>query len=96
MVMRNRHGRPGDSGGWDDLPPAIQDRLRGVSRKPATDRRTLGERPQPPAHPPDPGWLGDVSRFLLLFLAVAVANLLFLIVCLAFLAGGPAVPLPGR
>jgi hypothetical protein len=96
MVMRNRHNNPGDSGGRDDLPPAIRDRLRGLSRRPATDRLTIRELPHSTARPPDPGWLRDLSRFLLLFLMIAVANVLFLLLCLAFLAGGPAVPLPGR
>jgi hypothetical protein len=96
MVMRNRHNGPGDSGGRDDLPPAIRDRLRGLPRRPVADRLSVRELPQSPARPPGPGWLHDLSRFLLLFVGIAVANVLFLLLCLAFLAGGPAVPLLGR
>ena len=77
MVMRNRHDG-GASGWWDDLPPAIKARFAGPP--PAT-----ADRPRPTA----PEWLRELSRVGLLFLAVAVANVLFLLVALSFLGHGP-------
>jgi hypothetical protein len=88
MVMRNRHdGGHGPPGWWDDLPPAVKARITG-----------------PPAPDPDPAadprptsldWVRELSRVALLFLAVAVANVLFLLVALSFLGHGrPALPPP--
>jgi hypothetical protein len=76
MVMRNRHDG-GASGWWDDLPPAIKARFAGP---PAP-----AERPPPTALE----WARELSRVALLFLAVAVANVLFLLVALSFVGHGP-------
>ena len=77
MVMRNRHDG-GASGWWDDLPPAIKARFAGPPPAPAG-------RPPPTALE----WVRELSRVALLFLAVAVANVLFLLVALSFLGHGP-------
>jgi hypothetical protein len=78
MVMRNRHDG-GTSGWWDDLPPAIKARFS-----------------VPPAVAPDPRptpaalkWMHELSRVGLLFLALAVLDVLFLLVALSFLGYGP-------
>jgi len=78
MVMRNRHDG-GASGWWDDLPPAIKARFA-----------------VPPPAAPDPlptptalKWVRELSRVGLLFLALAVLDVLFLLVALSFLGYGP-------
>ena len=78
MVMRNRH-EGGASGWWDDLPPAIKARFSQPALA-APDAR-----PRPTALE----WVRELSRVALLFLAVAVANVLFLLVALSFLGHGP-------
>ena len=79
MVMRNRHDG-GASGWWDDLPPAIKARFAGPPpASPSADRPT----------PTALEWVRELSRVGLLFLAVAVANVLFLLVALSFLGHGP-------
>lgn len=88
MVMRNR--RDG-SGPPDDLPPGLRDRF--------TYSAPVGFH-RPPMAPDEPRpvryrWLGDLGRLALLFLAIAVIDLAFLIICLAFLAGSPFTA-PGR
>ncbi|MBY0512407.1 MAG: hypothetical protein K2P78_00670, partial [Gemmataceae bacterium] len=74
MVARNQHG---GSGGWDDLPPRILDRIR-----PAGSAAAVGVA-SPPTHPSRrPGWLRDVSRLAFVFLLVAVLNLFVLLLAL--------------
>lgn len=91
MVMPNR-SEGGASGWWDDLPPRVKARFAGPPPL-----------PQPEYHPPAsprPGptaldWVRELSRFALLFLAVAVANVLFLLVALSFIGHGrPPAPPP--
>ena len=75
MVMRNRHDGPGDR---DDLPRLIQERLRVQS-----DER-------PAASPPPAAgraWVGDAIILGLVFLAMAVTNLVVLILALVILRG---------
>jgi hypothetical protein len=92
MVMRNRHDGAGASGWWDDLPPKV--RVRFEAR--AADDQATAEyrRPAPPVAAPPPAgpsaldWVRELSRVALLFLAVAVANLFFLLVALSFVAPG--------
>ncbi len=86
MVMRNRH-EGGASGWWDDLPPRVKARFAGPP--PGADDPA-------PARPTALEWVRELSRVALLFLAVAVANVLFLLVALAFVGNGfkPAVAFP--
>lgn len=93
MVMRNRHNGGHSSEWWDDLPPRVKKR---VSRPVADDDET----DDPPAAPVAPAgspvhhhhtnWVRELTRLGLLFLAIAIGNILFLLLCLAFLSGGPA------
>ena len=84
MVMRNRHDGSGTPSWWEDLPPRVRDRF---SHPPTPD-----EPPEPTASEPQPllsrrEIAGDLTRLVLLFAVVAVANLLFLLVALSFVAG---------
>jgi hypothetical protein len=83
--MRNRHDGAGPTGWWDDLPPAVKQRcanspLRGnadtdFSRfSDAASSRTIRV-------------ARDFSWLLLVFAAIAFANILFLLVALSFLYG---------
>ncbi len=93
MVMRNRT-EGGSSGWWDDLPPRVKARFAGppsATVTPEADTATAAPRPGPTAL----DWLRELSRFALLFLAVAVANVLFLLVALSFIGHGrPLAPPP--
>lgn len=82
MVTRNKHDGSGSNGWWDDLPPAVKKRVT-----PPADE-------SPEVAPPDPrtyhpAVVSDLSRLAVFFLGVAVANLLFLLLALSFLAGRP-------
>ncbi|MFO0797287.1 MAG: hypothetical protein U0804_07400 [Gemmataceae bacterium] len=81
MVMRNRHDG-GAPGWWDDLPPAIKARFAERPLVPAEAR----------SQPSALEWVRELSRVALLFLAVAVANVLFLLVALSFLGHGRPTP----
>ena len=78
MVMRNRH-----DGHGDELPPLLRERFQ----------LQLGGRPGRPAPPPDPppehrrGWVGDAIILGLVFLAMAVTNLVVLVLALVVLRG---------
>jgi hypothetical protein len=96
MVMPNR-SEGGASGWWDDLPPRVKARFAGPPPAPAAPEpptATVAARPGPTAL----DWVRELSRFALLFLAVAVANVLFLLVALSFIGHGrppvapPAIP----
>lgn len=85
MVMRNRHDG-GNTGWWDDLPPRVKARFAGPPPRPDAD---------PPAAPASRlEWVRELSRVALLFLAVAVANVLFLLVALSFIGSGRPAPPP--
>jgi hypothetical protein len=87
MVMRNRHDGTNTPGWWDDLPPATRKRFSTVPRG---DRRQDGEAPNSGARQSSPGRLGmvrDLTRLGVLFVIVALANLLFLLIALTFLSG---------
>jgi hypothetical protein len=97
MVARNRYEGGNPPGGRDDLPPRLRDRLR--SRLTPADT-AVGHRT---GRPVSPGWLRGVGRLALLFLCVAVANVLVLLLALWILQFGatnPALPvldpLPAR
>jgi hypothetical protein len=98
MVMRNRHDGGGSpSGWWDDLPPRVKARFTTPPPPPPPPPPVA---PDPPPPPPAPArntaleWVRELSRVGLLFLAVAVANVLFLLVALSFLGHGRPVPPP--
>jgi len=76
MVTRNQHDGASSSGWWDDLPPAVKKRVQ----QPETP---LTEGPAPYR----PAVVYDLTRLAILFLAVALANLLFLLIALSFLSG---------
>lgn len=75
MVMRNRHD---GSHGRDDLPARIRERLHSLPRP---------DRPAPPPARRDGGWLGDAIILCLVFLALAVTNLVGLVMALLILRG---------
>lgn len=82
MVTRNQHD-PSSSGWWDDLPPAVKRRVQ----RPGSDLL-----PHPANTSDEPGQyrprvVYDLSRLAMLFFAVALANLLFLLIALSFLSG---------
>lgn len=82
MVMRNGNDGADARRWWDDLPPRVRARVASPEEQ---------EQPQP--HPDEapaplftPGELArDLSRLALLFFAIAVANMLFLVLVLALL-----------
>ena len=85
MVMRNQNDSPGSSGWWEDLPPKVRARISAPALAPSMeDSRThtavssLPERRGPSGL----DWIREFSRLALLFLVVAVANVLFLLVAL--------------
>jgi hypothetical protein len=90
MVMRNRHDGANTPNWWDDLPPGLRKRFantpRPEPRREADEalRRSADREPAPYR----PGIIRDLSRMAVLFLAVALANLLFLLIALTFLFGG--------
>lgn len=92
MVMQNRHDGANSHEWWEDLPPGV--RKRFANPPPSVHRRTVEAAratPSAPTTDSGPGMVRDLSRVAGLFLAVAVANLLFLLLALAFLfAGTPA------
>ncbi|HJZ59132.1 MAG TPA: hypothetical protein VKE74_29580 [Gemmataceae bacterium] len=95
MVARNRHEGGGNPGGRDDLPPRVRDRLR-PRLGPEDDAPALGHRPAPPGRLARFGWVRDLGRLALLFLLVAVGNVLVLLLALWIVGAGnpnPAVPL---
>lgn len=82
MVTRNRHDDPSSSGWWDDLPPAVKKRITRPEPEPEPPAE-----PPPPSAPYRPRLAADLSRLGVVFLLVAVANVLFLLVALALLSG---------
>lgn len=91
MAMRNRHDGTDTPEWWDDLPPAVRNRI-----SPRFRHEWDGEEKLSPTPPPDraanrPSIVFDLSRLAVLFLVVAIANLLFLLIALSFLVGDPVV-----
>ncbi len=80
MVMRNGNDDRSARGWWDDLPPRIRTR---VACPPAPEAE--GETPEPGPLVTTRELARDLSRLALLFFAIAVANMLFLLVALAFI-----------
>jgi hypothetical protein len=82
MVTRNQHDGGSSSGWWDGLPAAVKARVQ----RPAPAPEPPAPRPTDPV-PYRPTVVYDLTRLAVLFLAVALANLLFLLVALSFLSG---------
>ena len=85
MVMRNRHEGGSTSGWWDDLPPSVKDRCASspLRQQYHDDLQQMAEsRPSPSIR-----IARDFSWLLLVFVAIAFANILFLLVALSFLYG---------
>lgn len=92
MATRNRHDGKDTPDWWDDLPPAVRRRFAQPPRaEPDESGAGVDRAPPPhePAHYHRPGILRDLSRLAVLFVIVAIANLLFLLIALSFLVGGP-------
>ena len=87
MVMRNRHDGTNTPEWWDDLPPAVRKRITPPSQEPRRDRGRAGPDPGREPVAPRPHIIRDLSRLAILFLVVAIANLLFLLIALSFLVG---------
>lgn len=85
MVKRNQHDGASSGGWWDDLPPAVRQRIARRTPAPNAPEPAPPGEPAPPAY--RPAVLSDLVRLALLFIAAALANLLFLILALSFLAG---------
>lgn len=94
MVMRNQCDGGGPADWWHDLPPRVRTRFAGPPARPAA--RPPADHAAVEPHPPaGPGLLADLARMTVAGLAVWAAMVLFLLVSLAFLSGGP-LPVPGR
>src|SRR3712207_4892440 len=96
MVMRNQQGGGNSPGWWDDLPPKVRERFGGErAASPVNDTLPLtplpAARPQP-APAPTARVTRELSRLAVLFLGVAVANMVVLLLALAILRGGPDLP----
>jgi len=95
MAMRNRRDETNTPDWWDDLPPAIRQRITNPFRAERTIRNDE-PRDTPPStargpHLHRPRLLRDLSQLAILFLVIAVASLLYLLIALSFLTGGPAI-----
>lgn len=84
MVMRNRHDGANAPEWWDDLPPSVKKRCIGSQQdRDETDRESPAETSR---------WfpvriVSDLSWLALLFIAIAFANLLALLIAVSFLYG---------
>jgi hypothetical protein len=86
MVMRNRHDGTNTPEWWDDLPPSLRKRFT----QPAIVESQPGIPLEREPRLYRPGVMRDLSRLAVMFFAVAIANLIFLLVALSFLSGtGP-------
>lgn len=82
MVMRNRHDY---SGGGDDLPPRVRERMRSHFAADLFDDRRPAVAVAPRAPTVGPNWFAEAARFGLVFLGIAAANVLFLLLALCYL-----------
>jgi hypothetical protein len=82
MVMPNRNDGANSPRWWADLPAPVRDRIAPPDATPHAGTEDDA--------PYRPRLLADLSRLAFLFLAVALANILFLLVALSYLSGrGP-------
>lgn len=91
MVMRNRHDGADTPNWWDDLPPGMRKRFANTSRHDASAGEESGQAERD-SRTYQPGIIRDLSRLAALFVFIAVANLLFLLIALTFLFGGGPLP----
>lgn len=88
MVMRNRHDGADTPNGRDDLPPGIRRRLANQSPgerfEPDEPHRIAGREPVANRA----SLIRDLTRLAALFVVVALANLLFLLIAITFLSSG--------
>ncbi|HEX4613628.1 MAG TPA: hypothetical protein VH092_35930 [Urbifossiella sp.] len=94
--MRNRHDSGSPSGWWDDLPPRVKARFAGPPPAAVDPEPPAPPAAPTPARPSSLEWVRELSRVALLFLAVAVANVLFLLVALSFLGHGRPAVIPAH
>jgi len=87
MVMHNRNGGSDAPHWWDDLPPKVRERFtQPITHEEETrPEETPVEDPVP--MPSRSELVGDLSRLAVLFVLVAVGNILFLLAALSFLNG---------
>ena len=84
MVMRNRHDGANAPEWWDDLPPGVKKRCAGSSQNQETDE---SESPAQSSRWFPVRIVSDLSWLALLFIAIAFANLLLLLIAVSFLYG---------
>jgi hypothetical protein len=88
MVMPNQHDGGSSPGWWDDLPSAVKQRVsRPAPPAGESPRARQDEHHEPRPASYRPAVVYDLSRLAILFFVVALANVLFLLVALSFLAG---------
>ena len=86
MVMRNWHDGTNTPEWWDDLPPAMRKRFTNSPRCEYDAREALIDCNECEPGPHRTGVVRDLSRLGMLFLIVALANILFLLIALSFLS----------
>jgi hypothetical protein len=91
MVMRNRHDGANAPQWWDDLPPEIKKRCANSAHRWNDDSPEMGREPQvewfEKPSPPRVRVTRDLSWLALIFVAIAFANLVFLLIAMSFLHG---------
>src|ERR1700722_11917627 len=91
MVMRNRHDGANTPQGWDDLPPEIKKRCANALHSWNQDDLVTSREPQEEwfenPSPPRVRIARDLSWLALIFVAIAFANLVFLLIAMSFLHG---------
>jgi hypothetical protein len=91
MDMRNRHDGANAPQWWDDLPPEVKKRCANSPHRWNQDDSDTGCEPQEEwfedASPPRVRITRDLSWLTLIFVVVAFANLVFLLIAMSFLHG---------
>jgi hypothetical protein len=85
MVMRNRYDGAGSPGGPDDLPLRLRERLRPRFTADLVAERQPATAVVPQLRPAGPNVVRELARFCLIFVGIAVANVLFLLLALCYL-----------
>jgi len=89
MVMRYRHEDPG---WWENLPPRIRERFAAPLAEAASGESAVATQVAEPQSFAKLGWLRDSSILAMAFLAVALANVILLLVLV--MVDGVAAPAP--